>query len=252
MVTNTSMVTGDAGDPQEGAPAELGGAGRPSELEYWDRPVSMAQAISETLGAYGRTVDAERSGPDGTRWGERWGSVLDAIERELPRGSGIDAGTTILRDFADSIRWNTDPAGTWDPDTMFALTAGWHAMDSNGYYTGWFDFRIVVRATFGGPVVDIEWVNGSPEQDYDAEQIPCGDCGGTGERTAGNDAELDLGGELDDDAECSACGGTGQVDDGDAEWAGISDPGDYLGDVYREAMRELVTRGDFDSGAGDA
>lgn len=215
-----------------------------TERSYWDQPVTMAEAIAETLGAYGRTVDADRTIDAERSWQDRWGSVLDAIEHQLPSGSGIDAGTKIER----------GPSERWDPDTGFVLTAGWHAMDSNGYYAGWHDFRVIVRATFSGPSVDIEWTAGkSPEQDYDAELIDCAECGGTGyasttgERGTLDDAALAELAELG----CPDCGGTGRVEDPDVEWSGVSDPGDYLGDVYRDAMRALVTRGDFDPGAGE-
>lgn len=53
----------------------------------------------------------------------------DRILARLPRGSGIDAGTTVV-----SVT-----------DKQIVLTAGYHHMNEGGYYDGWTEHTIRVR-----------------------------------------------------------------------------------------------------------
>ena len=55
----------------------------------------------------------------------------ERIQRCLPRGSGIDAGTKIV-----SVS-----------DKQIVLTAGFHHMNEGGYYDGWTEHTIRVRAS---------------------------------------------------------------------------------------------------------
>lgn len=175
---------------------------------YWTQPVTLAQIIGETLNWYSRNPDAA-------------GPRLDALQRALPSGSGIDSGTTIDRPGAL-------PVG---PESAFRLTADYHAMDSSGYYAGWSTFYVDVLATFSGPVVELSWADGKgPAQDYDDPEIPCEECT-----------------HADDPDDCHACAGSGSVPDPDAEWCGVGDPTDSLIDVYDSALRAMVCRLDFDS-----
>jgi hypothetical protein len=157
-----------------------------AQLPYWQQPVTLAQLISETLGARVRCESGES-------WAgvQRWDSVLDRIESDLPRGSGIDSGTKIVRDVAESETYET-----------IRLTGGWHAMDSSGYYCGWYDFAVTIRAGFSGIMAELSWAGDLPGEDYSGE---------------------------DDD-----------------EWAGVSDPSDYLIDVYSSALGAMVKRVDYD------
>ncbi len=61
--------------------------------------------------------------------------VIEALEADLPRGSGIDNGCRVKRS---------------DPSTV-VITFGYHHMNGDGYYTDWADYRATIRATFGGP-----------------------------------------------------------------------------------------------------
>ena len=65
--------------------------------------------------------------------------ILGIIEKEiLPSGSGIDNGCTITRK-------NLAPKKGHSGDECIEITFGYHFMDTNGYYDGWGDFRLVVR-----------------------------------------------------------------------------------------------------------
>lgn len=157
-----------------------------SETPYWAQPVLLAELIAENLDWASRNPDAANP-------------RLDAIERELPRGSGIDSGTTINRDVSDI-----------DRSEYFRLDASWHAMDSTGYYAGWYSFTVAVVSTFGGPAVSVEWAGGkNPEEVTEAEYA--------------------------------------EANENSDEWFGISDPTDYLIDVYDSAMREMHARSEFDT-----
>lgn len=68
---------------------------------------------------------------------------LEALERELPSGSGIDNGTKI--DIENS-----------EEDVKLVIDCGYHHMDENGYYDGWCDYTITVRPTFSGIWVDVD------------------------------------------------------------------------------------------------
>lgn len=61
---------------------------------------------------------------------------INAIEQYLPRGSGIDAGTTFdsARSGASVLRFNTS----------------FHHMDQHGGYDGWTEHLVTVRPAFEG------------------------------------------------------------------------------------------------------
>jgi len=58
-------------------------------------------------------------------------SKLAKLEARLPSGSGIDAGTEIVRDRCTSTR--------------IVLRADYHHMDEHGFYTKWTSHTITVR-----------------------------------------------------------------------------------------------------------
>jgi len=79
-------------------------------------------------------------------WLDKHTELLRLIEREiLPRGSGIDSGTTIDLDRSHGER--------------IVLTTPFHHMNESGMYDGWTDHTITIRAslwatidiTIGGP-----------------------------------------------------------------------------------------------------
>lgn len=62
-----------------------------------------------------------------------WTEVLDRLERELPRGSGFDAGTKIDRDS--------------DPEKI-RFTTSFHHMNDGGYYDGWTEHVVTISPSF--------------------------------------------------------------------------------------------------------
>jgi hypothetical protein len=64
-------------------------------------------------------------------WYEKHGEVVSALVEELPHGSGID-GTNAIDSCTDS---------------KLVLAGQYHALNENGYYDGWYDFRVVVKAS---------------------------------------------------------------------------------------------------------
>ena len=76
---------------------------------------------------------------------------VDRILACLPRGSGIDAGTTIV-----SVT-----------DKQIVLTAGYHHMNEGGYYDGWTHHTIHVRASLmHGITVGVSGPNRNQIKDY--------------------------------------------------------------------------------------
>lgn len=76
---------------------------------------------------------------------------VDRILACLPRGSGIDAGTTIV-----SVS-----------DKQIVLTAGYHHMNEGGYYDGWTHHTIHVRASLmHGITVGVSGPNRNQIKDY--------------------------------------------------------------------------------------
>lgn len=76
---------------------------------------------------------------------------VDRILACLPRGSGIDAGTTIV-----SVT-----------DKQIVLTAGYHHMNEGGYYDGWTEHTIRVRPSLMlGMTVTVSGPNRNNIKDY--------------------------------------------------------------------------------------
>ncbi len=76
---------------------------------------------------------------------------VDRILACLPRGSGIDAGTTVV-----SVT-----------DKQIVLTAGYHHMNEGGYYDGWTEHTIRVRPSLMlGMTVTVSGPNRNNIKDY--------------------------------------------------------------------------------------
>lgn len=89
-----------------------------------------------------------------TDWLHKWGDILEYIEKNvLPSGSGFDNGTTI--ESADS--------------RMIKLSTAFHHMDDAGYYDGWTEHTVTVRAEFGGFDIAVSGRNRNDIKDYIAE-----------------------------------------------------------------------------------
>lgn len=77
-------------------------------------------------------------------WLEKHKDTLYDIEKNiLPHGSGIDAGCKI------NLEKSTD--------SKIVIDVPYHCMDENGYYNGWRDYQIIVKANLAfGFTVDVK------------------------------------------------------------------------------------------------
>jgi hypothetical protein len=85
-------------------------------------------------------------------WENKHGEILDSIEKDLPRGSGIDAGTTIDREQTTRNK--------------IVLNTAFHHMDTNGYYDGWTEHTVIVTPSFDGIDIRITGRNRNDIKDY--------------------------------------------------------------------------------------
>lgn len=85
-------------------------------------------------------------------WEEKHGDALDDLEKELPRGSGIDAGTTIDREKTTKNK--------------VVLKTEFHHMDENGYYDDWTTHTVIITPSFDGIDIRITGKNRNEIKDY--------------------------------------------------------------------------------------
>ena len=85
-------------------------------------------------------------------WGDKHGEILNSIEKDLPRGSGIDAGTTIDREQTTRNK--------------IVLNTAFHHIDTNGYYDGWTEHTVIVTPSFDGIDIRITGRNRNDIKDY--------------------------------------------------------------------------------------
>jgi len=85
-------------------------------------------------------------------WEDKHGDILDSIEKILPRGSGIDSGTTIDREKTTRSK--------------IVLNTSYHHMDTNGYYDGWTEHTVIVTPSFDGIDIRITGRNRNDIKDY--------------------------------------------------------------------------------------
>ena len=82
--------------------------------------------IASIIDAYHRCVET------GNAFAEKHLETLKAIEDNyLPSGSGIDDGTKIDIDASSASK--------------LVLTFGYHYKNENGYYDGWYDYKVIVK-----------------------------------------------------------------------------------------------------------
>jgi len=67
---------------------------------------------------------------------------LDELLYKLPMGSGIDAGSTIA--FEECKR------------DKIVFKSAFHVTDSNGYYDGWIEFKVIITPSFTGFDLEIK------------------------------------------------------------------------------------------------
>lgn len=88
------------------------------------------QIIAQTLQAYQNCM----ADPAKADWADKHRERIDGIVKNcLPSGSGIDSGTKF----------------DWDKSTPDKLVfqADYHHMDGNGYYSGWAEHQVIVKAS---------------------------------------------------------------------------------------------------------
>ncbi len=113
---------------------------------------TIIQAISTTIDARARCQDTGN-----TEWFERWTERLQALQAELPSGSGWDNGTTIDLDRSKPNR--------------IVLYGSFHHMDDSGSYDGWTEHEIIVTPAFSGVDVKVTGRNRNDIKDYLAEMF---------------------------------------------------------------------------------
>jgi hypothetical protein len=76
-----------------------------------------------------------------TEWQQRWEEEISSIINSLPHGSGIDGRTEFSYDRSRK-------------DTKLIIDSEYHALNDNGYYDGWYNFRVVITASlqFGAEI----------------------------------------------------------------------------------------------------
>lgn len=115
------------------------------------QPATLAEQIARTVAA---RLNCIRSGR--TDWISKHGDTIAALTSELPRGSGIDAGTSIDLDRSTG-------------ETLVLLTA-FHHMSEHGFYTRWTEHTVRVRASLISRLqVSISGPNHNEIKEYLAE-----------------------------------------------------------------------------------
>ncbi len=104
----------------------------------------LYRLIASAAGAYHRCVEANNE-----VYAAHWHNALYDYGLQLPRGSGIDSGTSI------------DVDGT--RDDIITLNVPYHHM-CDGYYRGWWQYQVTVIPTFDGISVGVECLD-APEED---------------------------------------------------------------------------------------
>lgn len=110
-----------------------------------NRTKTLAAWIAETADWAERAQNNESA-----QWGDIAHDRLAQLVRMLPSGSGIDSGTELVSANA----------------TKIVLSAGFHHMNDGGYYDGWTEHKITVRAEFGGIAITIGGRNRNEIKDY--------------------------------------------------------------------------------------
>lgn len=111
---------------------------------------TLAAQIASAIQARDNCAKSDR-----VEWQARHESLLDYIARNvLPRGSGIDSGTTI------------DDASTV---TRLILRTSFRHTDENGVYDGWTEHLVIVTPRFAGIDIRITGPNRNGVKEYLAD-----------------------------------------------------------------------------------
>jgi len=98
--------------------------------------MKVYQAIARAIDARNNCTTRPMIGGDATRKKRvaTWTTILETLEKELPRGSGFDSGSkiSILR----------------SKENKLVLHTSFHHMNSNGVYKEWSEHDVVVTPDF--------------------------------------------------------------------------------------------------------
>lgn len=83
------------------------------------------QELARTFQAWINCVDAKNE-----LWEGKHKENIEKIMKNFPQGSGIDNGSKL--DYEES------------KEDRLVINSSYHKMDGNGYYIGWFDFKIII------------------------------------------------------------------------------------------------------------
>lgn len=64
-------------------------------------------------------------------WVPRWNTVLREYDKMLPRGSGLDNGSVLVKAESDSEK--------------LVIETSFHHMNDDGFYDGWTEHRVIVK-----------------------------------------------------------------------------------------------------------
>lgn len=115
--------------------------------------LSRVYSVAELIGVAAPAM--ERCGASGNaEWCGRWGNILDNLfSSVMPRGSGFDAGTKMVR----------------ASDREIVVSTAFHHMNDGGYYDGWTEHTVRIRATFDGFSMTVSGRDRNSIKDYIAE-----------------------------------------------------------------------------------
>ena len=90
---------------------------------------SVIKTLSSTIGARLNCIESNNS-----EWEDRHeNTIKNIIDNYLPHGSGIDSGNEI--DFKKSTA------------NKIVINSSFHTMDQQGGYSGWIDFKVIIKAS---------------------------------------------------------------------------------------------------------
>lgn len=87
-----------------------------------------------------------------SEWFDKWSERIEAIQEELPSGSGIDSGTRIDLDASHAGK--------------LVLHTDYHHMNDGGMYDGWTEHTITVTPSFSGIDLRISGRNRNDIKEY--------------------------------------------------------------------------------------
>lgn len=88
----------------------------------------LYQRIAQTAEAHNNCIRAGNA-----EWQQRRAEALDQMLDELPHGSGIDGQYSIVPEECNAEK--------------IAFYCQYHAMNQDGYYDGWIDYKVTVKAS---------------------------------------------------------------------------------------------------------